>query len=315
MASPQGLSGLTGLTPTVTPTAVSDPGATAAEIHGTTVNPVHADWEWDNPVPWAIQQGIQMTGQPIPNPDPTMLGSSPHVMGAGYDTEAYADANLTHSHNAPYPEIYGPVGEASNREAAAEQQQINQAVHASDTGAAREFTMIEIPTDHKMPWGLSPDYNTQGAEEGTQVGQLTGNNRTGWDRFAGWAQGGDVTRATAPGTPYPAVGSAGGNLNRFGFDQAHIQRQNPMGDVPVPRADTTVQGIQRPMVMNVPGRYGSYPVGAGSPFQPQTQPPGVGNNIGAAEIGVPSDYSPPPDAPTNAPLTGSDPVWGYSFLG
>ena len=94
-----------------------------------------------------------------------------------------------------------------------------------------------------------------------------------------------------------------------GMDQAHIHRQNPAGQVPVP-LDTT-QGAQRPMVMNVPGRYGSYPVGSGSPFYGQL--PGVGNDTGAAEIGVPSDYTPPPDAPTNPAITSQNagqPAWG-----
>jgi hypothetical protein len=46
---------------------------------------------------------------------------------------------------------------------------------------------------------------------------------------------------------------------------------------------------------------------------------GVGNNVGAAEIGVASDYTPPPDSPTNPPIgqqtpgagvmTGADDIW------
>jgi hypothetical protein len=303
MAGPQGLAGLTGLTPTVTPTAVNDPGATAPEIHGGPANPAHGQLEWDNPVPWAIQQGISMTGQPLPNPDPAMLGQpGGHAAGAGSDPEAYADANLTRSHAAPWPWQHIPdSGAVNSREATAAQSIANTELHAYDAGDAREFTHIEPPTDHKMPWGIDPHYVSSGLEAGTPVGGLQGNNRTGWDRFAGgeWAVPGD-------------------NINRFGFDSAHVTRFAPTtaAELPVPRADSTVQGAQRPMVMNVPGRYGSYPVGAGSPFAGQL--PGVGNNVGAAEIGVPSDYQPPPDAPTNVPLqqAGSPaPVWGWSGLG
>jgi hypothetical protein len=316
MAGMQGLQGLTGLTPTVIPTIVEDSGAPAEEIHGGTASPAHGQWTWDNPVPWALQQGLDLTGQPSPGTGAGLLGDKPADAGAGQDPEGYADANLTHSHAAPWPWQHIPdSGAVNNSIATALQSQANQEIHAYDAGDAREFTHIEPPTDHKMPWNLEPDYNSQGAETGTQVGQLTGNNRTGWDRFAGWTAGGDVDRGTAPGTPYPAVGSAGGNLNRFGFDEAHIQRQNPLGTLPVPRADTTVQGLQRPMVMNVPGRYGSYPVGQGSPFAGQV--PGVGNDTGAAEIGVGSDYQAPPTPPTNAPVQSSSaaPVWGFSGLG
>lgn len=319
MAGVQGLTGLTGLTPTVVPTIVEDSGAPAEQIHGGTVNPAHGQAQWDNPVPWALQQGLDLSNQPDPGTGAGLLGDRPPNAGSEQDPEGYADANLTHSHAAPWPWQHIPdSGAVNNAEATAAQSQANQALHGYDAGDAREFTHIEPPTDHKMPWGIDPEYVTSGTPEGTSPGGLTGNNRTGWDRFAGWAEGADLTRAQAPGTSYPAVGSAGGNINRFGFDSAHVTRFTPLQGAQVPVPQDTMQGAQRPMVMNIPGRYGSYPVGQGSPFQPQTQPPGVGNNIGAAEIGVATDYTPPPDPPTNPAVpagSSSEPVWGYSGLG
>jgi hypothetical protein len=317
MAGMQGLTGLTGLTPTVVPTVVEDSGAPAEQIHGTTANPAHGQWTWDNPVPWSLQQGLDLSSQPSPGTGAGMLGDKPLDAGAGQDPEGYADASLTHSHAAPWPWEHIPnSGAVDNAVVTAAQSQANQALHAYDAGDAREFTHIEPPTDHKMPWGIEPLYVSQGLEAGVPVGGLTGNNRTGWDRFAGWTGTDGLTRAEAPGTSYPAVGSAGGNLNSYGFDSAHVTRFTPLQGAQVPVPQDTTQGTQRPMVMNVPGRYGSYPVGQGSPFQGQL--PGVGNDVGAAEIGVGSDYQAPPTIPTNAPLqqsASSAPVWGYSGLG
>jgi hypothetical protein len=313
MASLQGLQGLTGLTPTVRPSVVDDSGATAEQIHGTTVNPAHGQWTWDNPVPWAIQQGLDLSGQPA-TAEAALLGSKPPDAGSGTDPDSYADPTATLSHGGPWPYQHIPdSGAVNNARATAMQAAANAELHSIDSGVVSSFTENPVP-GHKMPWDLSPDYNSQGAEEGTEVGQLTGNSHTGWDRFAGWAQGSDLERATAPGTDYPVIGAAGGNLNRFGFDEAHIHRQNPHGTLPVPL--DTMQGAQRPLVMNIPGRYGSYPVGQGSPFYGQL--PGVGNDTGAAEIGVASDYVPSADAPTNPPLVSAmsgQPVWGYTGLG
>jgi hypothetical protein len=290
-----GVQGLTGLTPTVIPTVVTDPGASAEEIHGGTVNPAHASWEWDNPVPWAIQQGLDLSGQPV-TVEGSLVGGTPSGAGKGDDPQAYADAALTHSHGAPWPWQHIPdSGAVNSAEVTAAQAQANQQLHSYDAGDVAAFTRQPVPHGQgKMPWNLSPDYTSSGAPSGNNVGDLATNNHTGLDRFAG-----DVV--------------AGDNLNRFGMDGAHIQRQNPAGYLPVP-LDTTM-GVQRPQVNNVPGRYGSYPVGTGSPFRGQI--PGVGNDTGAAEIGVASDYVPPPDAPTNPPLqpAASAPVWGVTGLG
>jgi hypothetical protein len=288
------------INPVVTPAAVLQPGVELnPSVMGGPYNPAHGHAQWDSdagyPVPWAIQQRVDLSGQ-APTVEGSLLGALSPVPVAGTDPASYADPTSTMSHAAPWPSEHIPdSGAVNNRVVTAEQAAANARLHAYDDGTAASFTTnLQAPTGHKMPFNLTPDFTSQGTATGTDVGGLAANNRTGRDRFAGM---------TAPGQ----------NINRFGFDQAHVQRQNPAGEVPVPL--NTTQGSQRPMVMNVPGRY-QYPTGPGSPFAGQLA--GVGNNIGAAEIGVPSDYVPPPDAPTNPALTlqqpagvitGTDDIW------
>jgi hypothetical protein len=272
--------------PTVAPAVVMQPGVTLdPSVMGGPYNPVHGQAQWDNPEPWSVQQGVNLAGQG-PTVTPGIIGDTPDTPTAGTDPDSYADPTSTMSHNAPWPhEHIADGGAVDNRMATAAQSAANARLHAYDDGTAASFTTnLQAPTGHKMPFNLSPDYNSQGLPEGADVGQLDGNNMTGRDRFVG---------LTAPGD----------NINRFGMDQAHVHRQNPAGQVPVP-LDTT-QGHQRALVMNVPGRY-QYPTGKGSPFAGQLA--GVGNNVGAAEIGVPSDYTPPPDAPTNPAIAQQGPA-------
>ncbi len=289
-----GVQGLQGLAPVIVPTVVQDPGVTLdPSVMGGPYNPAHGLYEWGDPVPWVTQQGVDVSGQ-APTVEGSLVSQVPGNAPADQDPTLYADSTSTGSHGAPWPFLHIPdSGAVNSAEVTAVQSAANQELHGYDDGTAASFTNQPVP-GHKMRWNLQPDYNTSGAMTGSNVGDLAMNNGTGRDRFAG-----DVV--------------AGDNLNEFGMDAAHIHRQNPAGHVPVP-LDTTM-GAQRPMVMNIPGRYGSYPVGGGSPFQGQI--PGVGNNFGAAEIGVASDYTPPPDSPTNPPLdlpTGP-PVWGVTGLG
>jgi hypothetical protein len=275
--------------PVVTPTVVTQPGVELdPSIMGGPYNPAHGQYEWGDPVPWSIQQGLDLSAQG-PTVEGSLIGDTPATPLAGTDPQSYADPTTTLSHAAPWPWEHVPdSGAVNNRQVTAAQSQANAALHAFDDGTAASFTTNRQAPTHKMPWNIAPDYNSQGLESGTDVGQLDANNMTGRDRFVG---------LTAPGD----------NINRFGFDEAHVHRQNPAGEVPVP-LDTT-QGKQRAMVMNVPGRY-EYPTGAGSPFAGQLA--GVGNNIGAAEIGVPSDYTPPPDAPTNPQMNQQAPGSGVN---
>jgi hypothetical protein len=268
------------INPVVTPTAVIQPGIELnPSIMGGPYNPAHGNYTWDDPVPWAIQQGLDLSGQG-PTVEASLLGDVPGTPMAGQDPLSYADPTSTLSHAAPWPYQRIPdAGAVNNRTATALQAAANAELHSYDDGTVDSFTTnLQVP-GHKMPWTNSPQYHSQGAPSGIDNGQLDANGMTGRDRFAG---------LTAPGD----------NLNRFGFDQAHVMRPNPAGDVPVPL--NTTQGHQRPMVMNVPGRY-QYPTGSASPFSGQVA--GVGNNVGAAEIGVPSDYTPPPDAPTNPQMS------------
>ena len=296
------LAPLGGLVPDVVPVVVTDPGQTPwnPSIMGGPYNPAHGQAQWDTgtgyPVPWAIQQGLDLSNQPV-TAESTLFGDTPPGLPAGSDPEQFADAAITLSHGAPWmqPGSMPPVGSISDAEAYAARQEYMAQLHSVDTGDVKASTTnLQASVSGKMPWGLSPDYVSSGAPSGVNVGELTGNNHTGWDRFEGWAVPGD-------------------NINTDGMDSAHVTRQNPAGDVPVPL--DTMQGLQRPMVLNIPGRYGSYPVGVGSPFFGDI--PGVGNDVGAAEIGVPSDYQPPPDAPTNPVLSVPDgaPVWGWTGLG
>ena len=297
-----GVQPLSGYTPAVTPTVVDQPGVVLdPSVMGGPYNPAHGQYEWDDPVPWSIQQGLDLSGQ-----GPTVEGGlltqiAPNAL-AGSDPDSYADPTATRSHGGPWPSVHiADSGAVNSATTTAEQSLANQELHSIDSGVVDSFTTQPAP-GHKMPWNLQPDYNSQGAAAGVDPGGLHGNSMTGRDRFEGTLVAGD-------------------NLNQYGFDQAHIHRQNPAGEVPVPL--NTTQGAQRPMVMNVPGRY-EYPTGAGSPFAGQIA--GVGNDVGAGEIGVPSDYMPPPDAPTNPPLqdpsgaaagsaaAAGAPVWGWDGI-
>jgi hypothetical protein len=275
--------------PQVTPTAVLQPGVVLdPSVMGGPYNPAHGQYEWGDPVPWSIQQGLDLSQQG-PTVEGSLIGDTPGTPVAGTDSQSYADPTSTLSHAAPWPWEHIPdSGAVNSRQVTALQAAANARLHAYDDGTAASFTTNRQAPTHKMPWNMAPDYNSQGLETGTDVGQLDGNAMTGRDRFQG---------RTAPGD----------NINRFGFDEAHVHRQNPAGDVPVPL--NTTQGKQRAMVMNVPGRY-EYPTGPGSPFAGQLA--GVGNNVGAAEIGVPSDYTPPPDAPTNPQMNQQQPGNGVN---
>jgi hypothetical protein len=311
-----------GLVPETVPNIVTQPGVVLdPSVMGGPANPTHGNAQWDMgtgyPVPWAVQQGLDLSNQPV-NADSTLMAGPPSNLPPGSDPEQYADAAVTLSHGAPWPSVQLPnQGSVSDITAAADRQEYLQSLHGVDAGDTRvnSHNLQGAPTG-KMPWGIVPQYITNGAEDGLGPEGITGNNHTGRDRNSGWVAPGDATRESAPGKPaYPAVGSAGGNLNRFGFDSAHVTRFTPLDVAEIPRPDDTMQGAQRPMVMNVPGRYQNYAIGVGSPFAGQV--PGVGGDVGAAEIGVPTDYTPPPDAPTNpaqAAPSGA-PVWGYSGLG
>lgn len=290
-----GVQPVSAVVPVVTPTIVEDPGVTLdPSIMGGPYNEAHGLYEWDDPVPWVTQHGVNVSGQG-PSVEGSLIAQVPPSATAGVDPQAYADPTATLSHGSPWPYEHIPDSGAQNNAVATAQQSLaNQELHSVDSGVVASFTQQPVPHGTgKMTWNLQPDYNTQGATEGVDPGGLHANNMTGRDRFEGLLTPGD-------------------NLNEYGFDQAHIHRQNPAGEVPVPL--NTTQGAQRPMVMNVPGRYG-YPVNM-SPFAGQV--PGVGNDVGAAEIGVASDYTPPPDSPTNPSLqsqTSSQvPNWGLEGI-
>jgi len=293
-----GVTGITGIDG-VLPVWVDQPGVTLdPSVMGGPYNPAHGQASWDPQAgdPYSAQQGVSLAGQQ-PTVEESLLGVTPRGAPPGEDPEAYADPTATLSHGAPWPWQHIPdSGAVDNAEATAALALANAELHSVDSGdPAAWATNLQGAPALKMPWQLDPDYVSSGLPLGVQVGQLTGNGGTGRDRFAGWVVPGE-------------------NLNRFGFDGAHVTRQDPSrGTLPVP--DTSMQGAQRPMVLNIPGRYGSYPVGAGSPFAGQV--PGVGNDTGAAEIGIASDYVPPPDVPTAPPLAQAAQAtpWGVTSLG
>jgi hypothetical protein len=257
-------------------------------------NPAHGQYEWDTPNPWVIQQGLDVSGQG-PTVEGSLIGGVPPRAMAGADPDSYADPTATLSHGGPWPHRHIANSGAVNDPVAAAQQSIaNMELHAIDSGVVASFTQWPGITT-KMPWEISPEYETSGTPDGADVGILAGNNMTGRDRFVGDLAGGD-------------------NLNQYGMDGAHVARQTPSLAAYVPVPLDTTQGAQRPMVMNVPGRY-DYATGPGSPFAGQI--PGAGNDVGAAEIGVASDYVPPPDPPTNPALgaPAGSPVWGWTGLG
>jgi hypothetical protein len=298
MAGPQSAL-IPAVNPSLTPAVAEDPGAPAELIHGGPASPEHGNWEWDNPVPWAAQQGLDLAGQD-PTAEGSLIGAVPPNAPPGTDLDAYADPTATLSHGAPWPADH-TMGAVNDRDATAVQAEANRAAHSIDSGGPAAFTQqLQGAPASKMPWENSPDYVSAGNPASVPVGGLTGNNRTGWDRYAGWAVPGD-------------------NLNRYGFDSAHVTRFTPAGPAHVPVPDDQTMGVQRPLVMNIPGRYGhQYPTGPGSPFAGQLA--GTGYDIGAGEIGVPSDYVPPPDPLTNPPLAEASPAaapapWGWSGLG
>lgn len=289
----QGLTSLTGNQPLQV--TVSEPGAAAEDIHGGPASSAHGGWEWDQepfPMPWEIQPRWT-SGSPAPVTAPEMLGDPPPVAGQELDPDAYADPTATLSHGGPWPLSVSAYASLRPQETA-EQSAANEADRSLDSGVPESFTSWPPPTSQKMPWELSPEYVSAGTGTPGDPGTLTGNNRTGWNRGVGW---------TVPGD----------NINRFGFDSAHVTRFAPAGpaQVPVPR-DTTM-GAQRPMLVQVDGRH-TYPTAGGSPFDDQV--PGTFVTPGGELTGLPSDYAASPDPPTGPAFSQqpAPPVWGFSGI-
>jgi hypothetical protein len=288
----QGLTGLTGNQPLQV--TVASPGATAEGIHGGPASTAHGGWEWEPspyPMPWEIQPRWQ--GSPAPVTAPEMLGDEPPSAAQEQDPYAYADPTASLSHGGPWPLAVSAYASLRPEETA-EQSEANEADRSLDTGVPESFTSWPPPTDYKMPWELSPHYVSPGTGTQGGAGTLTGNNRTGWTRDQGW---------TAPGD----------NLNRFGFDSAHVTRFAPASAAEIPVPDASMMGAQRPLLVQLDGRH-TYPIAGGGPFDGDT--PGMFVTPGGELTGLPSDYAPSPDPPTGPafPQDPGPPVWGFSGI-
>jgi hypothetical protein len=311
MAGVVGLTGLTGNQPLQV--TIANPGATADVIHGDRADPAHGQYEWDVepfPLPWEIQP--RWSGSPAPVVAPEMLGDNdPPVAGQEDDPDAYADPTATFSHGGPWPLAVSDY--ASTRiEQTAEQSTANEANRSLDSGVPESFTEWPPPTADKMEWERSPDFTSPGSDRLGDPGTLTGNNRTGWVRGQGWTGNDPLDRSPRPGAPaYTAVGGAGGNLNGYGFDSAHVSRFAPGSPAYIPVPDASMMGAQRPMLVQLDGRH-TYPVAGGGPFDGQT--PGMFVTAGGELTGLPSDYAASPDPPTGPAFSmiPAEPVWGFN---
>lgn len=290
MAGVQGLTGLTGNQPLQV--TVQQPGAPAEDIHGGPASAAHGGYEWADepfPLPWEIQPRWQ--GSPAPVVEPGMLGGVPAGASLEYDPDAYADPTATFSHGGPWPLAVSDYA-SLRREETAWQAEANDANRSLDSGVPESFTQWPPPTSQKMPWELAPDYVSPGTGTQGDPGVLTGNNRTGWTRDQGW---------TVPGE----------NINRFGFDSAHVTRFAPASPAGIPVPQDTTMGAQRPLLVQANGRH-TYPTAGGSPFEDQV--PGMFVTPGGELTGLPSDYAPSPDPPTGPAFSTApeQPVWGFS---
>jgi hypothetical protein len=285
-----GLTGLTGNQPLQV--TVTDPGAAADEIHGGRADPAHGQYEWDQepfPLPWQVQPRWTKDQAPVVAPD--MLGYQAPVASQEQDPQAYADPTATFSHGGPWPLSVSDYASLA-REQTADQSALNEANRSLDSGVPASFTAWPPPAVVKMEWERSPDYTSAGSDQLGDPGTLTGNNRTGWVRGQGW---------TTPGE----------NINRFGFDSAHVSRFAPGSPAYIPVPDERMMGAQRPMLVQLDGRH-TYPIAAGSPFEGDT--PGSFVTPGGELTGLPSDYQASPDPPTGPAFSRypDEPVWGFS---
>jgi hypothetical protein len=294
MPAPQGVApAVTSVTRTA---LISDPGATAPEIHGQPANPAHGQYTWEDGgtlwLPWEVVPGGP--GLMAATVNEPLLGEVPAGAAAGFDPDAYANSTMTLSHGAPWPhERIDNAGSVSDRQAAAAQSAANMALHGTDSGDPAAFTTQPVPST-RGDWERM-GYVTPGTS-GLQLPneQMIGNAGTGFRRDSGWTAEGE-------------------NLNRFGMDSAHVSRYRDVGSFPAPPNST--QGHQRPLTIS-PASSRNYPVGAGSPFEGQV--PGVGADYSAGWTGIPSDYQASPDPPTGPPVAQQDssaPPWGYDLYG
>jgi hypothetical protein len=66
-----------------------DPGVILdPSVMGGPYNPAHGDYEWDDPVPWLSQQGLDVGGMPAPGVQGSLLAQVPPNALAGADPQS-----------------------------------------------------------------------------------------------------------------------------------------------------------------------------------------------------------------------------------
>lgn len=287
MSGPSGLTPLTGLTPaTGQPAYYTEGWVDPYEmIRGPA--PEHAQVTWDEPpaFPWLM---IQEQGFAEP-PDPGgMPGTVPPVMGAGSDPSLYASPTETGSHTAPWPSFSIEDFSPRDTEQAAVRAQLNQDLHAADTGQASAFTMRG---DLAQPWQREDfGYLSDGESLLEPVpDQLRGN-------LMGSRYGGFESRTQGYGP-----------VNEHGFDSAHVHQ--PAAHADVAGNYLWLEPAGRPVLVRPTG-YRDWPVGPESPFEGQVPGTGgLGDPTGAVVDTPPPTYTAPPQPAVSPALGGSDAVW------
>ena len=281
-----GITGLTGLAPAAP--ATGQPGyytegwVDPYEMIGGPA-PEHAQATWDNPpaFPWLM---IQEQGFALP-PDPDVpIGGIPASLPPGNDPTLYASPTETGSHRAPWPSFSIEDFDPKDTDQAAIRAQLNQDLHAADTGQPAAFTTRGGLT---TPWQRD-DFSYDSAGESLLQpvpDQLRGNLMSNGHGFESRTQG------------Y-------GPVNEYGFDAAHVHQ---------PQAHSDVAGnylwltpMNRPVVVRPTG-YRDWPTGPDSPFAGQVPGTGgLGDPSGAVIDTPPPAYTPGYEPPVATALTGSD---------
>jgi hypothetical protein len=282
-----GVSGLTGIQPlgpaTGQPAYYSEGWVDPYEqIRGPA--PEHAQATWNDPpaFPWLM---IQEQGFTLP-PDPVVeIGGVPGSLPPGSDPSLYASPTETGSHRAPWPSFSIEDFDPRDTEQAATRAQLNQDLHATDSGQPAAFT---TRSDLATPWQRG-DFSYESAGESLLQpvpDQLRGNLMA--SRYGGFES---RTQGYGP-------------VNEHGFDAAHVHQ--PQASTDLAGAYLWLTPAGRPVVVRPTG-YRDWPVGPDSPFAGQVPGTGgLGDPSGAVIDTPPPAYAPGYQPQTAAALTGSD---------
>lgn len=276
-----GLTGLQGLASTAQAFQVTEPEATAEQRLGGTADPAHGHATWEQPYryPWEARGAAAQ--YPVP-PDDGLVSHTRFAHAAGTLTEdPVADLTPYRTHAAPWPK---GVETSTDPDAVARQRIASAAIHASNTGAARNIL------DTAAGWARQDDWELIDTQREGSTLQDPAISRQ--------------LRSAAPGAGYGShdrVSSLAAQ-NGYGFAAAHMQRRYAAaGRGSIPGNSLWMKPGSRPMIKSIPGP-ARPAIGPDSPFTGQDTRAGY-SPYGAVLTAVPADYEAPPDPQLGPPLT------------